>query len=67
MVRGFAGRGQTAERSAETTRIAKGTLLFCGLGLTNVSEEAGMSCAALSKVLAGFLEAELAVDGETDV
>ncbi len=25
-----------------------------------------MSCAALSKVLAGFLEAELAIDGETD-
>jgi hypothetical protein len=66
MVRVFAVRGQTGGTVAETTGIAKGTLLFCGPGLTNVREKSGMGCATLGKVLAGFLEAELAVDGETD-
>jgi hypothetical protein len=67
IVRVFAVRGQTRGTLAETTGIAKGTLLFCRLGLTNVREEARMGCPALGKVLAGFLEAELAVDGETDI
>jgi hypothetical protein len=45
-------------------RIAIVTLLFCGQGLTNVREEAGMGCAALGIVPAGFIEAELPVYGQ---
>ena len=45
-------------------RIANVTLLFGGLGLTNVRQEAGMGCAALGVVGAGLIEAQLAVDGE---
>jgi len=33
-------------------------------GLANEGQEAGMGCAALGKVEAGFVEAELAVDGQ---
>jgi hypothetical protein len=40
--------------------------LFNGLGFTNIREEAGMSRAAVGKVLAGFVQAERAVDGEAD-
>ena len=42
-------------------------LSFDGLGLANVGQKAGMRGAALRIVGAGFFEAELAVDGKTDV
>jgi hypothetical protein len=42
-------------------RIAKGTLLFRDLGLTNVRKKAGMGCATLGIVLAGLSKAEVAV------
>jgi hypothetical protein len=64
MVRGFARQGQTAKAGAEEKGIAKGTLPFRGLGLTNVREEAGMGRAALCIVRSGFGKAELAVYGQ---
>jgi hypothetical protein len=46
--------------------IAEGTLPFRGEGLTNVREKAGMGRAKLRVVHAGFIQAELAVDGEAN-
>jgi hypothetical protein len=48
----------------EVKGIANVMLLFCRLGLTNVREKTGMGSAALNVVPAGFVERELAVDGE---
>ena len=58
--------GQTGKRLCGALRIAEGTLLFSDLGLTNVREEAGMGRAALSVVLAGFIQAEAAVHSQAD-
>lgn len=47
-------------------RTVIGTLLFVDLGLTNVTDEAGVGGAALEVVVPGFPEAELAVHGQAD-
>ena len=47
--------------------IAKGTLLLSVMGLTNVREEPGVGGAAVGKMLAGFIQAEGAVDSEADI
>lgn len=64
---GVCGSGQTAEGVAARGCIAEGTLPFSGLRLTNVRQKSGMGCTALHEVLAGLVEAELAIDGQPDV
>jgi hypothetical protein len=64
MVRGFAVRGQTGGKPPKVRCIAKGTLLFCSFGLTDVREKPGMGCAALGIVGTCFDKAQLAVDGK---
>jgi len=66
MVRGFAGRGQTGATALRASCIGKATLLFGGLGLTDVRKKAGIGCAVLSEVDSRFLQAQLAVHGEPD-
>ena len=56
----YGGLGEGSNPSGPLKRpgsIAKGTLLFSRLGLTNVREEAGMGGAALGVILAGLVEA----------
>jgi hypothetical protein len=67
MLRGFAGRVKPGRAPAVCKRTVIGTLLFGVLGLAHVAEETGMGGAALSVVLAGLSEAELAIDGEADI
>ena len=61
---GLSRQGQTREVPCFVMRIAIVTLQFRGLGLTNVRKKAGMGSATLGVEPAGFIEAELAVDGE---
>jgi hypothetical protein len=61
MVRGFAGGVKPQKRLGATKGIAKGTLPFCGLGLTNVREKARMRGAKLVVIGARLVQAELAV------
>ena len=67
MVRGFDGTVKPARGFGGRRSIGKDTLLFSRLRLTNVRQITGMGCAALGIVVASFVEAELAVDGETHV
>jgi hypothetical protein len=57
------GAGQTHGTVEKRGRIAKGTLPFSRLGLTNVRKKAGMRGAALGIMLAGLIQAQLAIDG----
>ncbi len=66
MVRGFAGRGQTGATAVRARSIGKGTLLFGGLGLTDVRKKTGIGCAVLGEVDSRLLQAQLAVHGEPD-
>ena len=66
MVRGFAGGVKPDKRLSKTKGIAKGTLPFCSLGLTNVREKARMRGAKLSIVDARLTQAELAVHRQAD-
>ena len=61
MVRGIAGRVKPPALVSVPESTAKGTLLLSDLGLTNVLQKAGVSRAALCIVLAGLVQAQLAV------
>ena len=67
MVRGFAEGVKRWKVPGATKGIAKGTLPFCGFRLTNVRQEAGVRGAELRVVGAGLVEAQLAVDRQTDL
>ncbi len=67
MVRGFAGGVKPSKPFGESKGIAEGTLLFCGLGLTNVREEARVRGAKLRIVGARLVQAQLAVHRQADV
>ena len=66
MVRGIADRVKPPALVSAPESTAKGTLLLSDLGLTNVLQKAGVSRAALGIVLAGLVQAQLAVDREAD-
>jgi hypothetical protein len=66
MVRGNAPKGQTGGQIQARKRTVIGTLLLSDLWLTNVREITGVGRSAAGKVLPGFVQAELAVDGEAD-
>jgi len=48
------------------TLLGNDSLVFGDLRLANVGQEAGVGGTAVGEVLPGLVEAELAVDGETD-
>jgi hypothetical protein len=67
MVRGFAGGVKPRKPLGVSKGIAEGTLLFCGLGLTNVREEARMRGAKFHIVGARLVQAQLAVHRQADL
>ena len=67
MVRGFAGGVKPRKPLGQLKGIAEGTLLFCGLGLTNVREEARMRGAKFRIVGARLVQAQLAVHRQADI
>jgi hypothetical protein len=66
MVRGFAGGVKPQKRFDEEKGIAKGTLLFPGLGLTNVRQKSRMRRPKLGVIAARLVQAQLAVHREPD-
>jgi hypothetical protein len=61
MVRGFAEGVKPSGQHTPATGIAKGTLLFSGLGLTNVRQKTRMRGAELSEIGPRLTQAELPV------
>jgi hypothetical protein len=66
MVRGNAPKGQTGGQIQARKRTVIGTLLLSDFRLTNVKEITGVGRPVPGKVISGFVQAELAVDGEAD-
>lgn len=58
---GLCWRGQTRWAARRHQRTAKGTLLFCALGLTNVRQKTWMRRAKLAVIRARLVQAQLAV------
>ena len=60
-------KGQTGEGVRGCKRTAKGTLLLSDIGFTNVTEEPGVSRAAMRIVRPGFVQAQLAIYSQSDI
>lgn len=60
-------KGQTGQALQTGKRTAKDTLLLSDIGLTNVTQKARMSGAAIREVLPGVTEAQLAVYGQPHI